>query len=350
LGGLITLAVILASSFLFAAEAFAATPNWNVTGNYVIAMSYLGSDYLHDVNLVQHNNATLAGNGGHPAGGPHTYTWVIDPGSVSGNTISFTGHYTASADAVTPLTTLNLVGTVSNTGAMSGTWSDNYQGGVRNGAWHTTVGTADPINDVALVAEDFGVVNYNTGLGILKGYTAGFGLTGGATFEDVQSVVVKLYAGDKLLQRNTATAKVGDDVTGDQISSPFDVSGTFDYDEDGYWNNFRKAQYGQSVPATKVVATVILEDGTVLTATNTRLTGDPTTIYPDVVVGPAPTKMSQCKKGGWKTFTNPTFKNQGQCVKYVTHLYKGNLKNWAKKAIHGKSWKNSKGRSHGRDD
>ena len=26
-----------------------------------------------------------------------------------------------------------------------------------------------------------------------------------------------------------------------------------------------------------------------------------------------------CKKGGWKTFTNPTFKNQGQCVKYVVH-------------------------------
>lgn len=26
-----------------------------------------------------------------------------------------------------------------------------------------------------------------------------------------------------------------------------------------------------------------------------------------------------CKKGGWKSFTNPTFKNQGQCVKYVVH-------------------------------
>jgi hypothetical protein len=26
-----------------------------------------------------------------------------------------------------------------------------------------------------------------------------------------------------------------------------------------------------------------------------------------------------CKKGGWKSFSNPTFKNQGQCVKYVVH-------------------------------
>lgn len=26
-----------------------------------------------------------------------------------------------------------------------------------------------------------------------------------------------------------------------------------------------------------------------------------------------------CKKGGWKTFSSPSFKNQGQCVKYVVH-------------------------------
>ena len=26
-----------------------------------------------------------------------------------------------------------------------------------------------------------------------------------------------------------------------------------------------------------------------------------------------------CKKGGWKSFTNPTFKNQGQCVKSLVH-------------------------------
>ena len=26
-----------------------------------------------------------------------------------------------------------------------------------------------------------------------------------------------------------------------------------------------------------------------------------------------------CKKGGWKTFTSPRFKNQGQCVTYLVH-------------------------------
>jgi hypothetical protein len=32
-----------------------------------------------------------------------------------------------------------------------------------------------------------------------------------------------------------------------------------------------------------------------------------------------PTSKQQCKKGGWRKFTNPAFKNQGQCVKFVNH-------------------------------
>ncbi len=31
-----------------------------------------------------------------------------------------------------------------------------------------------------------------------------------------------------------------------------------------------------------------------------------------------PTDKDQCKDGGWRTFTNPTFRNQGQCVSSVT--------------------------------
>jgi hypothetical protein len=32
-----------------------------------------------------------------------------------------------------------------------------------------------------------------------------------------------------------------------------------------------------------------------------------------------PTSKSQCKKGGWRTFTSPTFRNQGQCVSWYEH-------------------------------
>jgi len=49
-----------------------------------------------------------------------------------------------------------------------------------------------------------------------------------------------------------------------------------------------------------------------------------------VVTGP-PTSKNDCKHGGWKSFTNPSFKNQGKCVSYVAHHTK-----------HGKSHSHTK--------
>lgn len=310
------LSAFVLSALFIGVFAQAASPNWDVEGSYVVEMEYLGSEYSHDMSLTQNNLGEINGTGGSPSGS-NVYMWDITSGSVSGDTIDFYANYTATADAVTPQTVMHVVGTVAPDGTMSGTWSDNYQGGNRSGSWATASGTAEVIEAI-LAAEDFGVVNYDTGLGILKGYSAGFGLTD-ATFENVQSVVVKLYNGATLLQTNTATAKVGDEITGNQISSPFDVSGNFNYSTDGYWTNVRETQYGQSVPATRVVATVTLENGQVVTAENTLLTGDPTTIYPKVVEHTTPTDKEQCKKNGWKGFTNPTFKNQGQCISYVNN-------------------------------
>jgi len=264
---------VLALALSFALPARALTPTVDVTGSYVFDVEYLGGHYAHNVSLTQNGAGNLSGNGSSGA-----YTWVITSGSVSGNSIDFLANYTATADAVVPLTTMHVLGSVAANGTMSGTWSDNYGGGSRSGSWSSTSGTADLLGTLA--AEDFGVVNYDTGLGMLKGYSAGFGLDD-ATFADAASVVVRLYAaGDVLLQTNTFDITNTPLITGDQISSPFDVSGNFDYATDGYWTNVRQSQYGQSVPATKVVATVTLENGKVLTATNTNLSGDPTTIYP----------------------------------------------------------------------
>jgi hypothetical protein len=282
--------------------------------------------YDHDVTLAQDALGAVTGNGGSPTGA-NVYTWVINSGVVSANAVDFTANYTATADAVTPLTVMQVVGTVAADGTMSGTWSDTYQGGARSGSWHTKSGVAHaivvPTPTVSLAAEDFGVVSYDTGLGMLRGYSAGFGLTN-ATFFGAQSVVVKLYSGATLLQTNTGTPKIGTDITGAQISSPFDVSGTFNYATDGYWVNTRATQFGQSVPATRVVATVTTASGTVVTAENTTLSGVPSTIYstttPPTGTSTQPTMKSQCKNNGWKTFTNPTFKNQGACVSYVENL------------------------------
>jgi hypothetical protein len=40
----------------------------------------------------------------------------------------------------------------------------------------------------------------------------------------------------------------------------------------------------------------------------------------EVPAVPGPASKNACKHGGWKTFTQPHFKNQGQCVAWVaTH-------------------------------
>ena len=276
--GISTMFVAFALVFAFVLTAMSVSSNWDTTGDYVVTFEYLGEDHPHDMTLVQDELGKLTGNGGSPAG-DNIYLWTIQDGMVTGDTIAFTADYTATNDAVDPQTTLYVEGSIASDGTMSGEWSDNYSGGNRSGTWTTASGTASEILAGGLEAQDFGVVSYDTGHGILSGYTAGFGVTD-ATLAEAKSVVVTLYSGTTLLQTNTAILpKFNADVTGTQFSSPFDVSGTFDYAADGYWMNARESQYGQSMPATKVVATVTLKNGKTVTAVNTNLVGNPETIY-----------------------------------------------------------------------
>jgi len=69
------------------------------------------------------------------------------------------------------------------------------------------------------------------------------------------------------------------------------------------------------VPTGTITSAEVLIDVTG-TADVSNITFNGTAQVP--VVGP-PTSKAQCKKGGWKSFTNPTFKNQGQCVSFVVH-------------------------------
>ena len=260
----------------------AAAPYWNAANSYTVDFKYLATDNNYDVSLVQDGLGNLTGNGNYPAGGPYTYKWVLTSGSVSGNSITFTADYTALADAVTPQATMQVVGTIAVDGTMSGTWSDNYQGGSRTGTWATTSGNASALGSIA--AQTFGVVNYDTGggNGILTGYSTDFGLTD-AMLADIQSAVVQLYTGSTLLQTNISTPLIAG-LPGTGFTSPFDVFGTFNYTTDGYWTNVRGSEYGQTLIPTKVVATVTLANGKVVTAENDNLTGDPATIFPATMV------------------------------------------------------------------
>lgn len=158
-----TLSTLLGVSTLFASFAFAfvlpvqaAEPNWDTSGDYVISMEYQGDDILHDVTLVQDTLGDLNGDGGSPAGA-NTYLWTITDGTVDQDAITFTADYTATADAVTPQTTLVVDGTVASDGTMSGTWSDNYNGESRSGTWDTVSGTATayPTPTVTVTIEKF---------------------------------------------------------------------------------------------------------------------------------------------------------------------------------------------------
>lgn len=51
-----------------------------------------------------------------------------------------------------------------------------------------------------------------------------------------------------------------------------------------------------------------------VTGTPPATTATPT---PTPAIGGAPTSTEDCKNDGWRTFTNPRFKNQGDCVSYV---------------------------------
>ncbi len=158
-----TVANVLGASALFATLAFAlvlpafattpvVTPNWDTTGDYVFSMQYEGTDYEHDVTLIQDEDGDLTGNGGSPAGS-NTYLWTITDGHVDDNTIEFTVDYTATEDATNPLTTMTVLGTIANNGTMSGTWVDNYTGANRAGTWSSVSGMADayPTNDDDMV-------------------------------------------------------------------------------------------------------------------------------------------------------------------------------------------------------
>jgi hypothetical protein len=122
-------------------------PNWNLGGTYVISMNYNGSAYAHDMVLSQDSSGNITGTGGSPAGS-NTYTWTVNSGTSTntGNTFSFDANYTATPDAVTPQTVLKIMGTVASDGTLSGTWSDNYQGGTRSGTWTSTSGHAVALN------------------------------------------------------------------------------------------------------------------------------------------------------------------------------------------------------------
>jgi hypothetical protein len=67
-------------------------------------------------------------------------------------------------------------------------------------------------------------------------------------------------------------------------------------------------------PTTIAAADILIDVQGVADITNIFFNG-----VRQVPEGVGPGTASQCKHGGWKTFKNPTFRNQGQCVSWFQH-------------------------------
>jgi hypothetical protein len=284
---------LLSASIALPASA-APVPYWDTEGNYVVDFEYQGNFYSHDMTLQQDNAGTLLGEGGYPAGGSHVYSWEIDSGQVSGNDLNFVAHYTASADAVTPLTILHATGTVASDGTMSGTWSDNYQGGSREGTWSTASGTATKIVDTTAPAVP-------THLSPVNGSThtsAALTEIDWSTVTDPSSPVVYYYESSL----SSATDGDGSFTTPAYESGALSDSkiGTAGTPEGTYYWHVRAVDNAGNSSAWSAPWSVIV---------NNTVTPPPT----------GPSDKDQCKGNGWKTFTNPSFKNQGQCVSWHNH-------------------------------
>lgn len=117
-----------------ALSAFAAAPNWNVTGSWNINVEYLSINYPETLNLTQAGGNITGGNlNTVPPTAASAFT--VTGGTVSGDTIDiFATHDTSTL-------VVHLTGTTAPDGSMGGTWAD-VSPGTRTGTWSSTSGNA----------------------------------------------------------------------------------------------------------------------------------------------------------------------------------------------------------------
>ena len=299
------------ASFQKVAEAIA-PPSWDVSNTYV--WSVLGT-YNHDITLVMNPDGTFTGAGGYPSGGtPYLLvgqtTETITAGQVTGNTITFTTTYNGPHNSGYSVT---VSGTIAPDGTINGTspWS-----------WQMTSGSAIPIVDLSCPV--------NT----TKTYVET--VTVPANKETDTLSVNPLISGINYILKASGTADAGDNITFDakysfRIPTSTTWTDSVSTYETPYGPTLLDLFFNGSTPwgtytGSHTYQYQTLGDGTqaafkiydVHYPNNTgNLSVDIYSCTPNVVTSTPPTNKDQCKNDGWKTFSSPEFKNQGQCVSYV---------------------------------
>jgi len=140
----VVLALVL-SLVLALAGPVAASPIYNVSGNWQINVIYISVTYPETLSLTQSGTAIT---GVYLDTIPPASYFTITTGSVVGNHVVI--------DGVQGGLTVELVGDIANDGSMGGTWND-IVGGSRTGTWQSTSGQATQI-DNAIAAQITGQI------------------------------------------------------------------------------------------------------------------------------------------------------------------------------------------------
>ena len=302
---------------------FAAT-NWDTTGTYTVELtcvSNCGSLSLllpetHTMNiLTQDGDGNLTGDGT-KHDGSLGLPWTLT-GMVNGQDISLHFDFDGSDDFV------DLTGTIGSDGMMSGTAVDNLE---RELTWVTTQGAAVFVRQGEITAPQeaeqvFGMVSFEAFLN-------------DDDEDDVQWAV----------REGTCDAGVGT-LWGnvDGHNDPYDWM----YDADTYTHSF--SSMADTTGWTPGIYCFVFNPTEDEGETDIRLTRefelveapeptpspepspspDPSpSPEPTPEPGPVLTDKDQCKNGGWQDFQDPSFKNQGDCVSYISSSpnAKGNKK------------------------
>jgi hypothetical protein len=272
---------------LSASFSFAATPNWDVSGTWTATHEYQGNTYPHENNIVQASDGTLTGSGGwdgtqngNPISTPNT--WNLTSGTVSGDTIHFNYHYTSvevcahdgSVDAA-----------IADNGSMAGTWQDDCGSG-RTGAWTAPAGSAVFVRSAEITSPE-----------------AGDEVSGTVSFDATLTDKDKNDNVQWAVRKGTCAAG-----TGTVLGNVDGFNDSFTWD---HTNFHASADVFSWTPGDYCFVFNPTESAGDATIRETRE-------FKVVLVGP-PTDKDQCKNDGWKTFNNPVFKNQGECVSYVAN-------------------------------
>jgi hypothetical protein len=244
-----------------------------------------GNTNLHDMTLFQNTNGVLTGSGGAFSGVPiYQYPWIIANGLVDGNTITFKADYTATVTC-----SFTATGTIAINGTIGGNWTDNCAGN-RNGTWTTQSGKAVMIPRV--------ITNNATNVlltsATINGTNGPVGANGTSFWMGPTLPNVPFYPSDTV---TTVT----------QLQNWYSVDGNYNYKDANAPFSYSKTDLTPSTTYYFVAWSFVDEiwyPGKILSFRTTDL------------VLPL-TNKDQCKNNGWKTFSNPSFKNQGDCVSYV---------------------------------